>query len=168
MELMVKRLASGPDATIGGLYLVHMDSGWQELLCFTLEDEYRTQKVMGETRIPGGRYQLKLRKAGGHHKRYKEKFAAIHKGMIWVRAKDGKGEVPGIKWILWHIGNTDDDTAGCLLLGDSPSIRSWAISRSTDMYKRVYPVVADAIASGEKVFVTYHDADNSRPVDECE
>ena len=97
MELMVKRLVSGPDATIGGLYLVHMDSGWQELLCFTLEDEYRTVKVFEKTRIPFGRYRLKLRKAGSHHERYKKQFAAIHKGMIWVRAKDGKGEVPGFK-----------------------------------------------------------------------
>jgi len=166
MELMVKRLASGPDATIGGLYLVHMDTGAHELLCFTLEDEYRTKKVMGETRIPYGRYRLKLRKAGGHHDRYKRKFAAIHKGMIWVRAEDGKGEVPGFKWILWHIGNTDDDTAGCLLLGDEPSTRKWTIAQSTDTYKRVYSLVADAIASGEEVYATYHDSDNSRPVDE--
>jgi len=37
-----------------------------QFLCFTLEDEGREIKVKGETRIPAGRYQIKLRAEGGN------------------------------------------------------------------------------------------------------
>ena len=37
----------------------------------------------------------------------------MHKGMLWVR------DVPGFEYILIHTGNTDEHTAGCLIVGDS-------------------------------------------------
>jgi len=39
-----------------------------QFVCFGLEDEYREDKVAGETRIPSGTYQVALRKEGGFHK----------------------------------------------------------------------------------------------------
>ena len=160
MELIVKRLASGLDETIGMLYEVNMETGTHKALAFTMEDEYRTTKVFGETRIPYGRYKLGLRKVGGHHDRYKRKFAAIHKGMLHVL------NVPNFQYILIHIGNTDDDTAGCLLVGNGATLRPATIQQSTDSYKRIYPPIAAAIERGEEVWITYWDSDNSRPVDE--
>lgn len=149
-QLILKRIATGPDASIGILSLVE-PSGFHRPLAFTLEDEARTKKVWGETRIPAGSYDLAYRTEGGHHARYAEKFAAIHKGMLWLQ------NVPGFEWILIHIGNSDDDTAGCILVGDSADLRSWTIGRSTDAYKRVYQEINIPCR------LTIWDADNSVP-----
>ena len=112
MKLEVLRFSSQNDSTLGILFDV--SDGNKKFLCFTLEDEARDTKVMGETRIPAGIYELKLRKEGGYHQRYTKKFGTkFHKGMIHVQ------NVPNFRWILWHTGNTDEHTMGCLLLGDT-------------------------------------------------
>ena len=155
MKLEVIRFSSQNDSTLGLLFDV---THGRKFLCFTLEDEARDTKVMGETRIPAGIYDLKLRTEGGYHNRFLKMFGpAFHKGMIWVQ------NVPNFRWILWHTGNTDEDTAGCLLLGDSSQqnvSKGGFIGASNDAYKRVYPVIADAILSGQRVRVKYIDYDN--------
>ncbi len=148
MELTVLRYASGEESTLGLLYID------KKFACYTLEDEHRDVKVMGETRIPAGRYQVKLRTEGSHHQRYMQKFPNIHKGMLHVT------NVPDFKWILIHIGNDDDDTAGCLLVGDtsvSNINQDGRINNSTIAYKRIYPIIANEIAGGREVFITYLD-----------
>ena len=155
MKLEVIRFSSQNDSTLGLLFDV---THGRKFLCFTLEDEARDTKVMGETRIPAGIYDLKLRSEGGYHNRFLKKFGPVfHKGMIWVQ------NVPNFRWILWHTGNTDEDTAGCLLLGDSSQqnvSKGGFIGASNDAYKRVYPVIAEAILSGQRVRVKYIDYDN--------
>ena len=140
MKLEVLRFNSSDDFTTGLLFDV--TDNVRSFLCYTLEDQAQTQKVYGETRIPSGTYKLTLRAEGGFHTRYKAKFGAgWHKGMIYVN------DVPDFEYILWHIGNTDDDTAGCLLLGKTQQANF--IGSSGDAYKDVYPKVRDAILYGE-------------------
>jgi len=115
----------------------------------TLEDEARTVKLWGETRIPEGTYKIQLRKEGGHHARYAKKFPGIHKGMLHVV------DVPNFQYILIHIGNTDDDTAGCLLIARSLGANNDSIVRSTDKYLEVYPEIANAIDNCEPVTIAY-------------
>ena len=72
--------------------------------------------------------------------------------------------VPNFRWILWHTGNTDEHTAGCLLLGDTSQqnvSKGGFIGGSTDAYKRIYPKIAKAIESGELVRVKYIDFDTA-------
>ena len=81
----------------------------------------------------------------------------MHKGMIHVQ------DVPGFNYILWHTGNTDEHTDGCLLLGDTSQqniTKAGFIGASTDAYKRVYPPIADAIEKDGEAEVTYIDFDN--------
>lgn len=140
-QLTLLRLSSEDDSTIGALY-----DNDERLLCFTLEDEYREKKVKGETRIPGGLYHLKLRTHGGFHSRYSDLFPDIHEGMIEIC------DVPGFTDILMHIGNHDDNTAGCILVGVSAMenrFRNGWISNSTEAYKRVYPVIRDMIKNSD-------------------
>ena len=70
-------------------------------------------------------------------------------------------DVPNFKYILLHCGNTDEDTAGCLLLGDTQENndikKNGFIGKSTQAYKRVYPKIAKAIKEGEEVTITYRD-----------
>ena len=125
-----------------------------EFQVHTLEDELRTKKVFGETRIPKGRYKVELRSEGGFHQRYLNKYGEdFHKGMLHVV------DVPGFEYILIHIGNDDDDTAGCLLVGMTNSADDAAfIGGSSQAYKKIYPIVRDAILKGEDVFISYYDS----------
>lgn len=123
---------------------------------YTLEDEYRNEKVYGETRIPAGTYPLELRTEGGHHQRYRHRFADIHEGMVHLL------NVPNFKWILYHIGNDDDDTAGCILPGDganNPISTRGRISHSTQAYVRTYPLLRDYIKTAEKPVIEIIDLD---------
>ena len=70
--------------------------------------------------------------------------------------------VPNFRYILWHTGNTDEHTAGCLLLGDTSQQninKEGFIGGSTSAYKRVYPIIANALVKGEQVRVKYIDFD---------
>ena len=108
MKLEVLRFSSQEDSTNGILF--DITDGKREFLCYTLEDEHRDVKKYGETRVPAGTYNITLRTVGGFHGRYLKKYGEMHKGMLWVR------EVPNFEYILIHTGNTDEHTAGCLLL----------------------------------------------------
>ena len=156
MKYEVLRISSGKDSTSGMLFEV--DNNTRTFLAYTLEDEQRDVKVWGETRIPAGTYKLKLRKEGGFHTRYLAKYGdTFHKGMIWVQ------DVPGFEYILWHTGNTDEHTAGCLILGNTQTNNRIAkdgfVGSSVDAYKFVYPRVAAAIEAGLDVEVEYIDFD---------
>ena len=154
MKLEVLRFSSGKDSTSGILFDV---TKGREFLCYTLEDQYQTKKVMQETRIPAGEYEIKYRKEGGHHNRYAKRFPDIHSSMLHVT------NVPNFKWILIHCGNTDEHTAGCLLLGDTQENNQIKadgfIGKSSQAYIRVYDYVAKALDMGEKVMITYYDFD---------
>lgn len=155
MELKVFRFSSQPDST-SGLLFEENDLGLN-FLCYTLEDERRALKVMGETRIPAGIYNIELRKEGGFHERYTKRFRSIHIGMLHVV------NVPGFEYILIHTGNTDEHTAGCLIVGDSQEnnsiIKDGFVGKSVNAYKRIYPRIAKALEKGEKVTIEYIDLD---------
>jgi hypothetical protein len=132
-----------------------------ELLCYTLEDEHRAVKVDGETRIPEGIYEIKLRTTGGFHQKYLKKFGKMHKGMLHLQ------DVPGFEYILIHCGNSEADTAGCILLGNTANnnkIENGFIQNSVKAYKRIYPIIADLLVRGVKVNIhikdEYHFRDN--------
>ena len=156
MKYEVLRISSGKDSTSGMLF--EINNGKRTFLAYTLEDEQRDVKVWGETRIPAGKYKLSLRKEGGFHTRYQAKYGDMHKGMIHVN------DVPGFEYILWHTGNTDENTAGCLLLGNSQTSnlvqKDGFVGSSVNAYKDVYPYVAAAISQGD-VWVTYIDYDGT-------
>ena len=149
-EYEVLRFSSQKDSTLGLLFQKHWDR--REFLCFTLEDEYRTVKKYGETRIPAGRYRVLLRKEGGFHYKYRSRFPGMHKGMLWLQ------DVPGFEYVLIHVGNRDDDTAGCLLVGDT-SIQNITedgmVGNSANAYQRVYPPIAFAIEEGREVYIDF-------------
>ena len=160
MDLEVIRFSSCTDST-NGILLETIQQGneidgyfkQKKFLAYTLEDEQRDEKVFGETRIPEGTYKLGLRKVGGYHARYSKKFDDFHIGMLHVL------DVPGFEYILIHCGNTDEHTAGCLLVGDSQENnqikKDGFIGRSVQAYKRIYPRIASALERGEEVKITY-------------
>ena len=146
MKLDVVRTQFGKDATNGLLFV----NGVFE--AFTLEDEVRDIKVKGEAAIPLGKYEIKFRTVGGFHTKYTSRYgAAFHKGMLELQ------DVPNYKYILIHTGNTDEHTAGCLLVGETQQDldkgKDGFIGGSGDAYKKFYPKVRDALIAGEKVTI---------------
>jgi|TARA_A100001391_G_C5071386_1_gene278346 hypothetical protein len=142
MRLELYRFSSQNESTLGILYIVNDETNQKDFLCFTLEDEKRKVKVYGETRIPKGTYQIEYRKEGGYHNKYSKRFPSIHRGMLEIR------DVPNFTHILLHCGNTDDDTDGCLLVGNVVSqniTKDGFLGQSTDCYKRIYPILADIL-----------------------
>lgn len=151
MKLEVIRFSHGKDSTSGMLFDV---TDGREFLCYTLEDECRSIKMYGETRIPSGTYYLGIRKEGGFHAKYKSRFNGIHKGMLQVM------DVPGFDYILIHCGNTDEHTSGCLLVGDTQTSNIIAsngfVGQSSQAYSRIYPNILNAVEK-EGVTITYID-----------
>jgi hypothetical protein len=157
MQLEVLRFSSEADSTNGLLF--DITNGQRKFLSYTLEDEYRKEKIMSETRVPAGTYNVTLRTEGGFYQDYTERFGSdFNKGMLWVR------DVPGFEYILIHIGNTDENTSGCLLVGDTQNnnqiTKDGFIGSSTNNYKRIYPPIAEVLSNNGIVSITYTDYDS--------
>ena len=155
MKLEVLRFSSQKDSTSGLLFEV--TDVKRHFLCYTLEDERRALKVRGETRVPAGTYKIELRNEGGFHERYTKKYPGIHRGMLHIV------DVPNFEYILIHTGNTDEHTAGCLIVGDAQEnnllLPDGFVGKSVNAYKRIYPSIAKAIGQGQEVTITYIDHD---------
>jgi hypothetical protein len=150
MELRVQRISSGDEATLGVMFEVSPVPAFQ---CYVLEDQHNETKIMGETRIPAGRYQIKLRDVGGMVVRYQQRFS-WHTGMLWLQ------DVPGFTFVYIHVGNKDDDTEGCLLVGDgqvSNVVDRGQVSSSVSAYKRLYGKITRALNAGAAVWITIED-----------
>ena len=100
MRLILKWLYLKTDYTIGKLY---MDGKY---FCDTLEDQVRDltkeRKIPGRTAIPAGVYEIVVNVSP----RFKRKLPRLL-------------DVPGFDGILIHRGNTAEDTAGCILVGEN-------------------------------------------------
>jgi hypothetical protein len=147
MKLQVVRTQFGKDATNGLLFI---DGKFE---CYTLEDQYQAVKVMHETCIPEGTYDIKFRKTGGFHAKYSERYKNAHYGMLHIQ------DVPGFTYILIHTGNTDEHTSGCLIVGETQQDLdinfNGMVGSSTVAYKKLYAKVASELLQGKKVTIEY-------------
>jgi hypothetical protein len=137
MKLQVVRTQFGKDATNGLLFI---DGVFE---CYTLEDQYQAVKVMHETCIPEGTYDIKFRKTGGFHARYTERYKR--------------------EYILIHTGNTDEHTSGCLIVGETQQDLdinfNGMVGSSAVAYKKMYSKVANQLLQGKEVTIEYSKID---------
>ena len=147
MKLTVVRTQFGTDAT-NGILLV---DGLFE--CYTLEDQYHAVKVMHETCIPEGTYDIKFRTVGSFSERYKKKYGNAHYGMLHLQ------DVPNFTYILIHAGNTDEHTSGCLIVGETQQDLDLSddgfIGHSGKAYLKLYNKVAKELLLGKEVTIEY-------------
>lgn len=150
IHVLVDRYLADEDSTLSRVFINGV------LECYAVEDEYRVVKVKGETRIPPGKYKLAVRGVGGFNAKYQIKFPAWHKGMIQVI------NVPKFEYILIHIGNTDEDTEGCLCVGAERIEKDGCLSvlKSGLAYVDFYKKVIDSVIAGT---ATIEYQDNDKP-----
>lgn len=132
MKLKVERRFFGPDYTIGTL---EVDGKY---FCDTLEDRVRDlsreKKVPGETAIPAGRYDVVVNISP----RFKRKLPRLL-------------NVPGFEGILIHRGNTPEDTAGCILVGENKA--KGRVINSTHYEIRLTEMIERAQTAGESITI---------------
>ena len=147
MKLTVVRTQFGTDAT-NGILLV--DGVFEN---YTLEDQYQAVKVMHETCIPEGTYDIKFRTVGGFHSKYSERYGNAHYGMLHLQ------DVPNFTYILIHAGNTDEHTSGCLIVGETQQDLDISddgfIGHSGKAYLKLYNKVAKELLLGKEVSIEY-------------
>lgn len=162
MEVLVLRKPSEPDWTLSKFYFDGIEKG------VGVEDEKRAIKVKGETCIPEGKYELGTRISPHFSPHFyrddhgslledsmrvteenKIKYHTPHE-MMWVM------NVPLFEYILWHWGNTDDDTAGCYIVGSMyGNVKGEkGVLASKMKYKEIYPLLFQALQAG-KVTIEY-------------
>ncbi|MDP3327223.1 DUF5675 family protein [Parvibaculum sp.] len=133
-------------------------------LCYIAEDRYRQVKVPGSTRIPDGLYEIELKPVGTSRfdKVATEIMAAAglaHHGMIRLIA------VPNFSEVLYHWGNDQHDTEGCLLGGmtkmSSPKDGSLAVGMSRPAYQKTYPVLSAPLIRGDRAFIHIRNLDGT-------
>jgi hypothetical protein len=100
MNIEIRRIAHKETYTVGKMYI----DG--QYFCDTIEDKVRDltreQKVYAQTAIPAGTYPVVLT--------YAPKFKKM---LPWIQ------NVPHFTGILIHNGNTAQDSAGCIIIGEN-------------------------------------------------
>jgi len=96
MELLLKRIHKTSTSTIGKL---SVDGKFE---CYTLEDVERAVKIKNETAIPKGKYKVVITPSN----RFKRDLPLLQ-------------NVPNFEGIRIHSGNTNHDTEGCILVGQT-------------------------------------------------
>jgi len=151
LVLDLVRLASGSGSTVGILYIDGRPVG------FTIEDEYRFEKVKGETRIAAGEYPILLRKEGEMLKKYQIKFKGImdHPGMLELQG------VQGFQFVYIHFGNFEKETDGCILVNRGatldPVLGGGYGLDSVSCYQEVYKKLLPVLLRGEPVKIRIRD-----------
>lgn len=132
MRLELNRIAKKPLYTIGKLFV---DGKY---FCDTLEDRCRDldreEKVMNETAIPAGVYEVIVNVSA----KFKRKLPLLL-------------DVPHFTGIRIHRGNTDKDMSGCILVGENKQLGR--VINSTPYELRLTEMLERAMLSGEKITI---------------
>ena len=112
-------------------------------LCYTLEDTDRRLeeggvKIPGKTAIPRGVYRIEL----DHSVRFKRLLPHLI-------------DVPGFEGIRIHAGNTELDTEGCILPGETNSLteKTYRVERSRTAFLKIYQLMLTLQNSGRGIEV---------------
>jgi len=149
MDVVLKRIARRDTYTIGRFF---MDG---EQVCDSLEpkdrgltssmsrDEIAAIKVPSKTAIPTGRYRIGF----AYSPRFSHRYTFLHNGLMPVILN-----VPGFQGILIHSGNTERDTAACVLVGENTVVGK--VMNSVKTLREVYARMIEAHEAGEPIYIT--------------
>lgn len=119
MKILLDRFFKGPKYTVGHLYI---DGKY---FCDTIEDvdrglldsmslsEIKAKKIPSKTAIPRGTYKITLDVVSPKYSK-RDYYIKVCKGKV-PRILN----VKGFEGILLHTGNTEEDSTGCIILGEN-------------------------------------------------
>lgn len=149
MILLLKRIAKRATYTIGKLYIDGqyfcdvIEDRDRDLYASMPLDELKRKKVMNETAIPRGCYQITYTVS--------PKF----RNKVWAQALKGELplllKVPGFDGIRIHPGTDEDSTSGCLIVGQNKVVGKVINSQAT--YAKLNEILYPAFKAGEKIFI---------------
>ena len=127
MLLRLERIFTNQKYTIGHLYLIDEETNTKQFICDTLEDCDRgldesmdnqtiaKKKVYLETCIPTGKYTVTMNVKSPKYSNF-TKYPTYKE---WDGYLPRLNKVKGFEGILIHIGNDNDDSGGCILVGEN-------------------------------------------------
>ena len=157
MIYLLQRYSDNTKSTQGNLFLKEPDFKW---LCHTLEDESRDQKLIHETRIDAGFYELKIRKDETPLTLKHRQTYNIKPFGNWFKYHIEITNLPRHTGVYFHAGNKDTHTSGCPLLGDTIGnhmIEEANLARSIQATKRFYDICYPQLDAGNRAWVEIRD-----------
>lgn len=155
-NLLLQRIYDNGDTTVGSL--LHIKDTKFKLLSWAVEDQHQANKVSKETRIPAGKYKLGIMQIITP---LTQKYLDDKRLKPWFEKHIEITNVPGYKGVYIHIGNGDDHTEGCLLLGDQIThpdiILDKPLQLSVQSFKRFYVQWYPILKKGDTVYLTIMD-----------
>ena len=151
MLITIKRRPSANGCTIGDLYL---DGQHQAA---TLEDVVRpanAPKVYGQTAIPAGSYRVIVNRstrfsaAAGH-----DVFLPLLLNLPGADIHFGGQRIDDCG-VRLHVGNTQFDSSGCILVGTQAAPDGKSIENSRIAFSVVFLKIQKAIAAGQTITLT--------------
>ena len=151
LEILVDRKWKKSTYTIGRMYL----DG--EFFCNTLEDrdrgltsemsliEINGKKVMHETAIPSGTYEVSLDYVSPKFSQYPY-YMEVCGGRL-PRLLD----VKGFSGVLIHVGTNASHSSGCILVGNNTSVGQ--LSNGKKVFEELYKRLLDAKNKGKKIVI---------------
>ena len=151
LTLTLKRIAFRPTYTVGRMFVRG------EHICDTIEDcdrclrddmsleEIQQRKQYGVTAIPTGRYKVTLDTVSPKFKSYS-----------WAQFCGGRlprlHDVKGFDGVLIHVGNTAEDSLGCIIVGQNKE--AGKVINSAVTFRRLYDsVLLPAWKAGEEIYL---------------
>lgn len=138
MEIDVTRIHKAEKYTIGRMSINN------QYFCDTIEDVVRVlnsyeDKVYAETAIPIGRYRLVL----SYSPHFKKTLPEIL-------------NVEFFKGIRIHSGNTEKDSAGCIIVGRNENVEVGKVIDSKKTMEKLMQILTPAYNKGEEIYITIH------------
>jgi hypothetical protein len=133
MHLRLDRTFFSDTKTISKLYVDGL------FYCYVLEDKVRKEKIAKITAIPQGTYKVNVS--------YSPKFKQLMPRLL---------DVPNFEGILIHPGTNEDNTWGCLLVGELDT-KNDTLTNSRPIYNKLYLALKQAQDKGEEIDIKIHD-----------
>lgn len=161
MKFINQRLYHTLSLATGNYTCGFMQNEEKTFRSFVLEDTYHDHKIPGETRIPAGFRELKLRK---ELTPLTIKHREAYKSLPWFKANPDwyHIEITGIEnfsGVYFHGGNDDSHTLGCNLPAyewDMTKLDNQG-GKSLLAVNDFYAIVHPLLEAGQKVFLETRD-----------
>lgn len=149
MKITLKRIFTNKQYTIGHLYVDGIyvcdtcedsDRGLKDSMSL---DEIKSRKIKDRTAIPQGNYKVTMNVISPRFSKktyYKDFCGGRLPRLVGVKGFDG---------VLIHIGNTDKDSSGCLLVGYN-KVKGKVVD-SKLAFEKLYKMLDSANRNGEKI-----------------